>query len=30
MTGPMVACTVWLPSTVMARFDDQVFGNPLV
>ena len=27
MTGRL-ACTVWLPSTVMPRFDDQVFGNP--
>jgi hypothetical protein len=28
MTGPVVACTVWQPSTGMPRFDDQVFGNP--
>jgi hypothetical protein len=27
MTGPVVACTVWQPSTGMPRFDDQVFGN---
>jgi hypothetical protein len=28
MTGPVVACTVWQPSTGMPRFDDQVLGNP--